>query len=128
MIMLDTTFMIDLQREWVREEPGVATQFLIDHESEQFSVSTVVVVEFLEGYDGITDGERFLEPFEWIDVTPGVARKASRVRRSLRRAGTMIGDFDILIGATALELGSPLVTANAGHFSLIAGLDVIRYR
>jgi hypothetical protein len=34
MMMLDTTFLMDLQREWVREEPGVATQFLIDHGSE----------------------------------------------------------------------------------------------
>jgi hypothetical protein len=51
----------------------VATSFLIEHESDQFSVSTFVAVEFLEGDDGITDGQRFLEFFQWIDVTPGLA-------------------------------------------------------
>jgi predicted nucleic acid-binding protein len=128
MMMFDTSFLIDLQREWLNEERGRATRFLRDHASEQFRVSTVAILEFLEGYDVIADGERFLEPFEWVDVTPGVARKASRVRRSLRQAGTMIGDFDIVIAAAALETESPLVSGNASHFQLVKGLRVIEYR
>lgn len=128
MMMLDTTFLIDLQREWVRGEPGAATRFLENHEAEEFTVSVVAVVEFLEGYDVASDGERFLESFEWIDVTPSIARTASRVRRRLRREGAMIGDFDILIGATAVGVGAPLATANSDHFGAIEGLALVAYR
>ena len=40
----------------------------------------------------------------------------------------MIGDFDVLIAATALDAGIPLVTANTAHFQRVEGLSVELYR
>jgi tRNA(fMet)-specific endonuclease VapC len=127
-IILDTSFLIDLQREWTRSEDGVATRFLRVHDRDEFAISVISVVEFLEGYEVARDGEEFIAPYQWIDVSPGAARMAAVIRRKLRRSGVTIGDFDVLIGATALELGATVVTANTAHFEAIEHLSVISYR
>ena len=128
MKILDTSFLIFLQREWSRGETGAARRYLAQDESEEFRISVISALEFLEGYRQTGDGERFLEPFPQLEVTEGVARIASRIRRTLRQRGAMIGDFDILIAATALLAGIPIVTDNIRHFERVDGLVVETYR
>jgi len=126
--ILDTCFLIHLQREWVRKQPGPATRYLERHAGEEFGVSVITTLEFLEGYQSPADGERFLDPFPQLAVTTDVARIGSRIRRDLRQRGEMIGDFDVLIAATALETGRVLVTDNTRHFERVEGLLVEGYR
>lgn len=127
MKILDTCFLIHLQREWTRRQPGPATRYLERHADEEFAVSVISVLEFLEGYEHPSDGERFLAPFPQLVATTEVARTGSRIRRDLRERGEMVGDFDILIAATALEAGRPLVTENTRHFERVAGLILEGY-
>jgi len=42
----------------------------------------------------------------------------------LRSAGTMISDFDLLIGCTALEKNLTMVTENVKEFERISGLKI----
>ena len=128
MKLVDTDFLIDLQREWASESPGPAVAFLQVHQGTGLAVSTVSVLEFLEGYEHPSAGERLLEAYLRLPVTDSVARRGSRLRRRLRAEGRMIGDFDVLIAATALDAGLPLVTANTTHFQRIEGLTVEPYR
>jgi tRNA(fMet)-specific endonuclease VapC len=128
MKLLDTTVLIHLQREWARGEIGPARRYLAREAREEFSISVITALEFLEGYRQLGDGERFLEPFPQWEVTERVARVASRIRRGLRQQGQVIGDFDILIAATALAAGIPVVTDNARHFGPIDGLRVEGYQ
>jgi predicted nucleic acid-binding protein len=37
----------------------------------------------------------------------------------------MIGDYDLIIAATALERGSDVATFNKRHFAVVKGLKVI---
>ena len=127
MRLLDTCFLIDLQRELRREAEGKATMFLGQHLNEVFAISTVSVAEFLEGFPDEDEGERFLLPFQWLELDGRRAREASRIRRALRQTGRLIGDFDILIAATALSEGIPLVTDNTDHFGRIEGLKMEIY-
>lgn len=126
--LLDTCFLIHLHREWVSNVQGAATQYLEIHASEEFGISVVAALEFMEGYDQLADAEQFLAPFRQFAVTMEVARAGSRIRRLLRTRGEMIGDFDILIAATALNGGLPLVTDNTRHFERVEGLLVEGYR
>ena len=128
MKLLDTCFLIHLHREWAKQQPGPASHYLERQAHEEFALSAITVLEFLEGYPQTADGQRFLSPFPALAVTTEVAIIGSRIRRSLRQRGEMIGDFDILIAATALHVGLPLVTDNARHFSRIDGLVVEEYR
>lgn len=128
MKLLDTSFLIHLQREWARGEAGPARRYLRENEDEEFSISVITALEFLEGYRQLGDGERFLEPFPQLDVTDGVARVASRIRRALRQHGEPIGDFDVLIAATGVAAGLPVVTDNLRHFGRVNGLVVESYR
>ena len=50
------------------------------------------------------------------------------VNAALLNRGTPVGILDVLIGATALELGWPLVTSNLDDFQRIDGLVIESWR
>ena len=53
------------------------------------------------------------------------AGEAADIRAYLRRQGTPIGPFDVLIAAQARRAGTVLVTANTGEFARVPGLQVL---
>lgn len=62
---------------------------------------------------------------EDVPVTPfgdEAATAAARVHASLRRAGTPIGAYDVLIAGHAIALGATLVTNNTSEFERVPGL------
>ncbi len=126
-MILDTCFLIDLQREFRKEQVGVATGFLQKHADIRFSISVISAVEFLEGFEQVAAGERLLRAFARVEVDSKVAAQAAFYRRYLRLSGQQIGDFDVLIAATATTEGQPLVTNNAAHFERLPGLVVQTY-
>ncbi len=128
MRLFDTCFLIDLQKEYRRGTTLGARRFLTQHPQERFAVSVVSVTAFLEGFTNTVDGEAFLRPFQWLDVSSEVAREAARIRRDLRARGRLIGDFDILIAATAIAGEMELVTDDGEHFGQVRGLRLENYR
>lgn len=60
-----------------------------------------------------------------LDVLPWNAAEAyARIRTDLERAGNVIGNMDLLIGAHALTVEAILITNNRRHFERIAGLEI----
>lgn len=127
-MLLDTCFLIDLHREAKKNLPGDASIFLTDHAETKFHISAITVTEYLEGFPDQREGEKRIALFPWLDIDAGTARVAAKIRRTLRKEGKLIGDFDILIAATAIANGLPLVTNNADHFNRISALEVVNYR
>lgn len=125
---LDTTFLIDLHREQCGRPAKGALGFLTSHPRTRFHISVVAAMEFLEGFADPGQGERCLAPFKQVVFDEHMGRTASRIRRTLRETGKLIGDLDILIAATSLRMDEPLVTANEPHFRRIPGLECIPYR
>lgn len=128
-MFLDSCFLIDLQREKRAGREGPASRFLALHGEVAFSLSVIVAMEFCEGFsDGDLWGARgFLDLFQRVPVDDQVAFRASRIRRQLRETGRLVPDNDILIAATALESGEPLVTKNIDHFGRIDALQLLDY-
>ncbi len=72
----------------------------------------------LEGY------ERLLRPFESLPFDDEAANHYGLIRALLERAGTPIGNNDLLIAAIALRGDFILVTRNHREFSRVPGLRV----
>ena len=126
-MILDTCFLIDLQRELRKRVAGRANCFLKERPRTHFCISVISVTEFLEGFEQSSEGERFLRPYARVAVDSKVAAQAAVIRRELRLGGNLIGDFDILIAATAICESIPLVTKNIDEFKLVAGLELVTY-
>jgi tRNA(fMet)-specific endonuclease VapC len=128
------TYLVDT--DWVAEylkgrEPAVRTIPRLSADGLAISIIT-----YGEIYEGIYYGrdpethERgfrlFLRSVEVLPLNRSVMKRFARVRGELRRTGQIIGDPDILIGATALERNLTLLTHNRRHFERIPGLTLYR--
>jgi predicted nucleic acid-binding protein len=68
-----------------------------------------------------------LERIPLLEVTPKTTEIYAKIKASLRKAGNVIDDLDIFIGATAIENDLALATANERHFSRIEGLRIVNW-
>ena len=66
----------------------------------------------------------FLRGVTLLSVDERTCQIFGRERGCLRAAGLLIGDFDLLIGATALQHELTLLTNNRRHFERLDGLDI----
>lgn len=69
--------------------------------------------------------QAFLRGVELIGIDDATTRIFGRERGRLRALGKTVGDFDLLIGATALRNGLVVLTNNRRHFELIETLQII---
>ncbi|MGB2643316.1 MAG: PIN domain-containing protein [Candidatus Acidiferrum sp.] len=68
-----------------------------------------------------------LNDLEIHPFTKETAQLAGRIDGEQQSRGITIPFGDLLIGATALEIGYSLLTINLRHFRLIPNLDVIQF-
>ena len=69
--------------------------------------------------------DEFLSRFELLDYPVDAAATYGRTRTGLERAGTPIGNNDLLIAAHALAIGARVATSNASEFERVTGLKVL---
>jgi len=60
-----------------------------------------------------------------IPYTERTAYEHARIWAELEISGKMIGSYDLIVGATALERGSEVATFNKRHFARIKGLSIV---
>src|SRR6266508_3802733 len=120
----------------IRGEKGSfdLTSWLATHLNDQFEVAAITVAELWHGVERATAAhkakrqqylEAVLAPLPIIPYTEQTAREHARIWAELEAAGKMIGYYDIIVAATALERGSDVATFNRKHFDLVKGLNVI---
>jgi predicted nucleic acid-binding protein len=129
-MILDSTFLVDFEREMRRKEYGPAGMFLQSNGDEVLCITFTVAGELAAGESLGGDREKwgaFLSPFRFLSYTPEVGWRFGIIYRRLRAAGMLIGANDLWIAATALAYGQPLVTRNASDFQRIDGLEVHGY-
>ncbi|HEY4762603.1 MAG TPA: PIN domain-containing protein [Candidatus Sulfotelmatobacter sp.] len=68
-----------------------------------------------------------LDDVEVYPYTKDTALLAAKIDGEQQSKGLTIPFADLLIGATALEVGYSLLTANARHFQMIPGLSVVQF-
>lgn len=129
-MVLETTFLIDLERELHRGETGAAQTFLETHAQEPLRITFTIAGELAAG---IPPSERarweaFLRPFEVLQSSAEACWRYGQVYRYLKTNGLLIGANDLWIGATALAHDEAVVTRNEKEFDRIPGLRVLTYR
>ena len=128
-LILETTFLIDLEREHARGVPGPAVEFLETLGDAWLYVTYTVAGEVAAGAS-MTDRarwEEFLTPFHILPCTPDVCWEYGRACRYLADNGLMIGANDLWIASTALAYKMPLVTRHVRHYRRVPGLVVESY-
>ena len=128
-LIVDTNFVISMEREAKKPEAGRARAFLEQHAEEQFFMPFTVAGELACGRSAADKRiwKRLCSPFALLPWTPDVLWQYGELYRHLQSGGNLIGTNDLWIAATALVHGMPLVTNNAVEFRRVPGLEVLEY-
>ena len=108
--------------------------WLLSRAEEQFELAAITVAELWHGVERATPAHRtvrenylrpLLEILPIIPYTEQTAYHHASIWAQLEVSGKMIGPYDLIVAATALERDSTLATFNKRHFTNVTGLRVI---
>ncbi len=128
-LILETSFLVDLERELIAGRAGPAQLFLESHQAQKLHITFTVAGELADGprMNVRATWNELVSPFEVLLCTPEVSWRYGRLYRYLSDNGLLIDANDLWIAATALASGMPVVTRNKRHFARVPELDVIGY-
>ena len=110
------------------------TTWVASMPDEQFEIAAVTVAELWHGVERASrphkiKRQQYLETIvsalPILAYTEQTAYEHARIWATLEASGKMIGFYDVIVAATALERGSSLATFNQRHFSQVKGLRLI---
>jgi tRNA(fMet)-specific endonuclease VapC len=106
-----------------------ATETLLELAADGLAVSLMTFGELYQGayyarypHTALRGRRAFLQGKRRLPLNRAITERFGVIRGELSRRGLTIGDFDILIAATALHHELTLVTRNRRHFSRIPDL------
>jgi len=107
------------------------------HPEDLFEVAAITVAELWHGVERAVEPhkskrrkylETILAALPIVPYTEQTALEHARIWAELESVGKMIGSYDLIVAATALERGSHVATFNQRHFAPVKGLKVIEPR
>jgi predicted nucleic acid-binding protein len=132
--MLDSTAAVAAERQG-KNARQLLEAVALETGDEGLAVSVVTVLELAHGITRADTTERRERRQRFLDdlltgvpiqpITVPIALRAGQIDGQSQAKGVRIPLSDLLIGASALELGYGVGTANVRHFQLIPGLNVI---
>lgn len=123
-VLLDASFLVDLERETTAGTIGPARRFLPALRGRPLVISVVTIAEILEGAADETRAQASLERFTIQGVHLAQARRCAVLqRRSARR----MGENDAWLVATAESIDADLLGADTAAFGRL-GRRYLQYR
>ena len=120
--------------DWVIHYLNGETEYRSRLDALAYEGVAVSMISLAEVYHGIyrsldSEGEeraflRFLAGCDVLGLNDQICRIFGRERGRLQASGTPIGDFDLLIGCTAIFHGLTVLTDNRRHFDRIEGIEI----
>jgi tRNA(fMet)-specific endonuclease VapC len=133
--MLDSTAAVAAERQGENARQLMET-VVLETGDEEIAVSVVTILELAHGITRSDTPVRRERRQRFLDdlltgvpiqpITVPTALRAGQIDGHSQAQGIRIPLSDLLIGASALELGYGVGTPNVRHFQLIAGLNVVR--
>lgn len=108
--------------------------WLASYSNEQFELAAITVAELWHGVERATPRHRIkrlnylraiLSVIPVIPYNGQIAYEHARIWAYLEKVGKMIGPYDLIVAATALDRNSQVATFNRKHFDQVPGLKVI---
>ncbi len=108
--------------------------WLTSRPNEQFAIAAITAGELWHGVERAIGLQRrrrarYIESFfsatRILPYELQTAFEHARIWADLDARGKMIGHYDLIVDATALEHGAQLATFNKRHFSRVPGLNVV---
>jgi predicted nucleic acid-binding protein len=121
MLLLDTSFLIELETEVSSRVRGPARRYLALRAREAIAVSIVTLGEFAEGFDDKAEVEAFLAPFRVLQLSRSIAYKTAAMQSALPQR---LGENDAWIAATALAYDAEL----AGRENAFKRVPRLKYK
>lgn len=120
----------------IRGEKGTFDfqRWVSSHPEEEFAMAAVTVAELWHGVERATVAHRSRREaylrvvvglLPVLPYTEQTAYEHARIWAALDSAGRMIGFYDLIVAATAVERSCQVATFNKQHFSRVRGLKVI---
>ena len=122
--LLDSSFLIDLEREAFSRREGPARRFLESLRGRRLIISIVSVEEILEGAVDEIAALQGLRRFSIQGIFLAQARRCALLQR---RAGRRLGENDAWLVATAQTLDADVVGADRAAFERL-GVRYLRFR
>jgi len=110
MLLLDTSFLVEYERELREQTLGAARRLLQARAREPIAISIVTLGEFAEGFETEKEAEVFLSRFQVVQLSRAIAYKAAAMQSALPQR---LGENDAWIAATALVYNAELVGREA---------------
>jgi len=123
-VLLDTSFLIALERETARSQPGPARRFLLSLRGRPLVVSIVTVEELLEG---VVDEPAALASLQRFSIQGLHLAQAQRCALVQRRSARRMGENDAWLVATAESINADVVGADRAAFERL-GPRYLRFR
>jgi predicted nucleic acid-binding protein len=125
-MMLDTTFLIDLERELETDRVGRARRFLGERRNQPVAVSVISLGELAASMPDNETAREFVSIFHLLHMKPEIGLAGADVDRFLIRAGGRLGENDTWLAGTARYYGIPIIS-NDRAFDRVPGLRRIAY-
>jgi predicted nucleic acid-binding protein len=128
-LILETTFLVDLEREVSRGEVGPAHSFLEGNRDRELCIVLTTAGELACGprMDQRGSWETLVGRFRILTPDLESSWAYGQTYRFLRDNGLLIGANDLWIAAVSLTHDLPLITRDANHFKRVPGLRVVTY-
>jgi len=133
--MLDSTAAVAAERQG-KNARQLLESVVVETGDEGIAISVVTVLELVHGITRADTADRHERRQRFLDellgvvpiqpVTVQIAFRAGNIDGETQGRGIRIPLSDLLIGASALELGYGVGKANVRHFQLIPGLAMVR--
>ena len=126
-MILDTDILIALLKG---EKDADDAMRGLEDKGDRVATTVLTAYELLRGAyisskpkENLTKVQNVLSNLEILDFTLKACEEASKIYRDLRKAGCLIGEFDVLIAAIARTYDETIMTRDE-HFTLIREINV----
>ena len=133
-LVLDSSVLIAAERKGQNARQAL-TAISSRIANEDIAISVVTILELAHGAARADTFQRRANRQQFIEellialpvhpVTVSIALRAGKMDGENASNGIRIALSDLLIGATALELGYGIATGNIRHFQAMAGLNIL---